>query len=262
VPVMDTGTDAPPPPNPDKCKIDDDCKPGNACLTGKCDTARGVCLYTVCAQPSMCQIAACDDMTHVCGTPQMAGFHVASFKVGAIGCGGNGRRCFAAAHPFVFVGTTSGVIGYAMATANKTPAAIPVGGLPFLPSFVVAAGTRVYFVGAVVGVMPSFRVAIAWLDVPGDPTVTKLTAQTAFMSLSVSAIDRVYGADDGSIYLVNESQPASFPTAHLTAPMDLGDRSHLHGRRPAPGLLRLRERRGDQHGDERRRDERDDARRK
>ena len=43
-------------------------------------------------------------------------------SVGPIGCGGNLRRCFAASHPFVFVGTTSGVVGYAMATSNMVSA--------------------------------------------------------------------------------------------------------------------------------------------
>lgn len=222
-PPGDAGPDAPPPPNPDKCTKNEDCKPNNPCLQGSCDTGRGVCLYDVCPSGS-CKVAACDDMTKTCGAPQTIGFHVASFKVGNLGCGGAGRRCFAAVHPFVFVGTTSGVVAYAMATPGQTPAAIPVGGVPFLPSFVVASGTRVYFVGAVVGSQPMFRIPIAWLDVPGDPTVKKITAQTAFMSSSVGSVERVYPTEDGGIYLVNESQPNSFPMARAIAPLnDLGD---------------------------------------
>jgi len=108
-PPGDAGPDAAPPPNPDKCKDDPDCKPNNTCLQGKCDRTRGVCLYDVCPSGT-CKVAACDDMTKMCGAAQAIGFHVASFKVGNIGCGGNKQRCFAAVHPFVFVGTTSGVV--------------------------------------------------------------------------------------------------------------------------------------------------------
>src|SRR5207249_1823896 len=122
---LDAGPDAPAPPNPDKCAKNADCKPNNTCLQGKCDTSRGVCLYDVCPSPT-CKVAACNDMTKTCGSAMDIGFHVASFKVGNLGCGGSGRRCFTAVHPFVFVGTTSGVVAYAIGTPGQTPNAIPV----------------------------------------------------------------------------------------------------------------------------------------
>jgi hypothetical protein len=221
------------PPNPTQCKVDGDCKPASACLTGKCDTARGVCLYEVCPQQGACKVAACDPMALTCGPAQDIKFHVGQFKVGNIGCGGSARRCLAAVHPFVFVGTTSGAIAYAIATPNQAPSAIPIGGVPFLPVHVVASGTRVYFVGAVAGSAPSYRVPIAWLDVPGDPTVKKITAQTAFMSLPTPSIDRVYATDDGGVYLVQENAMQAFPTAKALAPLaDLGDLMFF----PSPGV--------------------------
>ena len=154
------------------------------------------------------------------------GFHAGSFKVTSsgvstgVGCGGGGpgaRRCFAAVYPFVFVGTTNGVMAYSVADpTDAAPAALTVGGLPFFPQSIVASGTRVYFVGTVAG---NYKVPLAWVDVPGDPTVATLHATTVFNSLQLPSIDSVYPDTTGGIYLVNNNASKSYPAAHVTAPL-------------------------------------------
>ena len=207
--------------NPVACQNDPDCKPANACLTGRCDKARGVCLYDLCPAAA-CKASVCNPSTKTCSVPTTYGFHAGSFKVtaGGVGCGGGGaggRRCFAAVFPFVFVGTTNGVVAYSVADpTDSSPAALPVAGLPFFPQNIVASGTRVYFVGAVAG---NYKVPIAWVDVPGDPTVAKLSATTVFNSLQLPSIDRVFPDTAGGIYLVHDSVAKSYPAAHVTAPL-------------------------------------------
>src|SRR5450432_2737983 len=98
-------------------------------------------------------------------------FHAGNFHVslGSAGCGGGGggaRRCFAAVYPFVFIGTTNGVVAYPVDNpTNGTPVSIPVAGLPFFPTFVVTSGTTIYFVGAVAGTGPDYKIPIASLAV-------------------------------------------------------------------------------------------------
>jgi len=220
LPPGDGGSDADAA-NPVACQNDPDCKPANACLTGKCDKTRGICLYDLCPAAA-CKASVCDSNTKTCSVPTTYGFHAGSFKVtsGAVGCGGGGagaRRCFAAVYPFVFVGTTNGVVAYSVADPTEAaPAALPVAGLPFFPQSIVASGSRVYFVGAVVG---NFKVPLAWVDVPGDPTVAKLSATTVFNSLQLPSIDSVFPDTTGGIYLVNNNASKSFPAAHVTAPL-------------------------------------------
>ena len=219
-PLLDGGSDADAA-NPIACQNDPDCKPANACLTGRCDKTRNICLYDLCPAAA-CKASVCNGTTKTCSVPTSYGFHAGSFKVtsGGVGCGGAGagaRRCFAAVYPFVFVGTTNGVVAYSVADpTDSAPAALPVAGLPFFPQNIVASGTRVYFVGAVVG---NYKVPIAWVDVPGDPTVAKLSATTVFNSLQLPSIDRVFPDTTGGVYLVHDSVPKSYPAARVTAPL-------------------------------------------
>lgn len=210
--------------NPVQCNGDPDCKPANACLTGKCDTARHQCAYTICATPMTCQASVCDTTSKTCSVPTKYGFHAGNFHIstGSIGCGGGGngaRRCFAAQYPFVFVGTTNGVVARSVADPTDTSSdVVQVGGLPFFPAFVVASGSRVYFVGSVGGSGPDYKVPLGWLDVPTDPTVKSITAQAVFNTVQVPAIDGVYPDAKGGIYLVRGDGSKSFPVAHVTAP--------------------------------------------
>lgn len=214
--------------NPQECKSNPDCKSPNGCLTGKCDTSKGKCDYTLCPTTS-CNAAVCDNGTHTCSAPAAYGFHAGTFHValGNIGCGGGGagaRRCFAAVYPFVFVGTTNGVVAYPVGDpTSAAPPSIPVGGLPFFPSFIVANSLAnpptIYFVGAVAGTGPDYKVPIASLSVPTDPTVTQMTATTVFDTLQVPSVDIVLPDASGGIYLVRADAAKSYPAARVTAPL-------------------------------------------
>ena len=213
----DGGPDAP---NPVQCKTDPDCKPANACLTGHCDTGKGQCVYVVCPTQA-CNASTCDPNLHTCSVPSAYGFHAGTFNValGSAGCGG-ARRCFTAVYPFVFVGTTNGVVAFAVDNPTSgAPAAVPVAGLPFFPSSIVASGGRVYFVGGVVGAGPDYKIPIAWLDVPTDPTVAEMAATTVFDTLPLPAVDAVYPDTTGGIYLVRADGGKSWPAARVTAPL-------------------------------------------
>ena len=89
--VAEAGDAAVDAPNPTACKSDPDCKSSNGCLTGKCDTAKGKCDYTLCPTNS-CNASVCDNGTHTCSAPAAYGFHAGTFHValGNIGCGGGG----------------------------------------------------------------------------------------------------------------------------------------------------------------------------
>jgi hypothetical protein len=216
----DAGVDAP---NPVQCKADPDCKSTNGCLTGKCDTTRNQCVYTLCPA-NACSASVCGTGNQ-CSAPSTYGFHAGTFHVslGNIGCGGGGpgaRRCFAAVYPFVFVGTTNGVVAYPVEDpTNTAPTSIPVAGLPFFPSFIVSSGTTVYFVGAVAGTGPDYKIPIATLDVPTDPTISEMSASTVFDTLQVTSVEIVVPDATGGIYLVHADAPNSYPSARIAAPL-------------------------------------------
>jgi hypothetical protein len=216
----DAGSDAP---NPVGCKADPDCVPtgGNKCLTGTCNTKTNTCSYTLCKTSASCTAAVCDTNSHQCSAPSAYSFHAAAFHVplGNIGCG-SARKCFAAVYPFVFVGTTNGVVAYSVATPTSTsPASILVGGLPFLPTWLIASGNTVYFIGSVVGLGPDYKFPIAALTVPGDPTVTSMSATTAFDSLNEPSIEGVFADTTGGIFLVHVDAAKTYPTVRVNAPL-------------------------------------------
>jgi hypothetical protein len=221
--AVDAGVDAP---NPVACKADPDCKSSDGCLTGKCDTKKGTCDYTLCPAQA-CNAAVCDPNAHTCSAPSAYSFHAAAFHValGNIGCGyptpkSAIQRCFAAVYPFVFVGTANGVVAYPVANPTSTsPSSIPVAGLPFFPSWIVSSGATVYFVGGVAGSGPDYKVPIAALTVPTDPTVSEMGAVTVFDTLQVPGVDAVFPDTTGGIYLVRADATKSFPAAHITAPL-------------------------------------------
>ncbi len=209
-------------PPPGFCNQDSDCKITSACVkTTHCDLAIHLCAVDVCPVAS-CQSAACDTMANTCSVPASFGFHASSFKVttGGVGCGGNPSRCFAAAYPFVFVGTTNGVVAYQVGDpANSAPPVVPVGGVPFLPSRIVASGRRIYFIGNVVGSGPTYHLAIASLDVPQNPFVTAFSAKTVFVGYPQPSVPEVFPSSDGAIFLVHPDSAKAWPTVLVNAPI-------------------------------------------
>ena len=214
----DAGVDAP---NPVGCKADPDCTPTNKCLTGKCNTTTKTCQYELCQTTAACTAAVCDSNSHTCSAPSAYSFHAAAFHVslGNIGCG-SARRCFAAVFPFVFVGTTNGVVAYSVASPTSTsPSSIPVGGLPFLPTWILSSGNTVYFIGNVVGLGPDYKFPIAAINVPQDPTVTSMAATTAFDSLNVPSVEGVFADTTGGIFLMHVDAAKTYPAVRVTAPL-------------------------------------------
>ena len=204
------------------CTMDSQCSSPNACLTGRCDPARHACVYDVCKQPSACKAATCDVANRACAAPVAYGFHASAFKVagGGVGCGGAPGRCIAAAYPFVFVGTTNGVVAYSVADpSNKSPVPVPVTGLPFLPAAMVVSGGRVYFQGPVLGTGPSYKVPIAWVDAVVDPLASSIHAETALVNYPNPSIAAMYPSGTESVLLVAADAAKFFPGVQVTAPL-------------------------------------------
>jgi hypothetical protein len=215
------GRDAPPAADAGPCTKDGDCLASDACLSGRCDTSSGACVFDVCKQSTPCTRATCDANGGSCGTPSPYGFHAGSFKVsfGAVGCGGNAGRCFAAAYPYLFVGTTNGLVAYTAADpTTATPPPIPIAGLPFAPSFVVASGQRVWLVGGTFGAGPTYRLQLAWIDVPANPFATTLHAQSVLADTTQASLSFVFPRPGGGVFLVEGDQAKAFPTAIAAAP--------------------------------------------
>lgn len=205
-----------------RCTKDDECRSANACLTGTCDLFRGVCVYDVCRKPAACTVSACDPQAKACNpATAVYGFHTAQFKVttGGIGCGAL-SRCFAAAYPFVFVGTTNGVVAYPAADpTNPTPTSIPVSGLSFFPQFIVASGNRVYFVGAALGSGANAKLPLAWIDVPQDPQAKTLTATTVLETVGQPSMGFAFAAPSDALLLVVNDAQRAFPSALVAPPL-------------------------------------------
>ena len=208
---------------PTTCALNTDCVSTNACLVGACDAS--VCSFAVCPTAAACQGSSCVAATSTCSAPTTYGFHASEVNVtaGPVGCGGSAAWCIAAAAPFVFVGTTNGVVAYPENDpSNPSPTAIPVTGLPFLPMFLTAMGSRVYFVGTPQGTGPTYRLAIASLDVPNNPLVTTLKATSVFQVVSISSLAAAWAAMDGSLFLSNNDPAQLLPAANVMPPFTDG----------------------------------------
>ena len=188
------GDGALPPLNPEAgiCAKDEDCKGSEGCLVAKCDVPRKACVFQVCRQPA-CNSAACEVAAGKCAAPKPYKYRAAQFPVGAgIGCGGALGRCFAAVYPFVFVGTSNGVVAFAANDPQSaTPTAVPLAGLGFVPTQIVASGSRVYFLGTPIGTGAASRLPLAYADVPPNPFAAKILVTTVLATYSRPATDPV-----------------------------------------------------------------------
>jgi hypothetical protein len=217
-PVDSGAPDTAPASDSGRCAVNADCTSANSCLTGTCDA--GTCSFAVCPT-SACQGSSCT--AGACSIPASYGFHATQVTVstGALGCGGNAQACLAAAYPFVFVGTTNGVVAYAVNDpSNPSPPVVPIKGLPFVPSFLASMGSRVYFVGAIQGSGTSYP--IASLDVPTNPLVPSLQASAVLQVASVAGISAAWAGTDGSLFLVYNDGTGAFPSANVAEPLAAG----------------------------------------
>jgi hypothetical protein len=126
--------------------------------------------------------------------------------------------------PYVFVGTSNGVVAYAMNDpSNATPRAVPLSGLAFVPRWIVANGGRVYFVGPLAGSGPAYKVAVAWLDVPSDPLSKRLVVESVFDTYTEPHLGAVYPSPGGGLFLLNPDAGGFFPTGRLLPPLKDAD---------------------------------------
>ena len=209
-------------PDAGECAKDDDCKSTNACVTSAhCDPAQHVCVLDVCNTGMACKAAVCDVSAMTCTVPVSVNFHPGAFAVpsGATGC--NGRGCLAAVYPYVFVGTMNGVTAYQVSDpTSNAPPQLPITGIPFVPAHVVSVDRRVYFIGKPIGGGMTVQLNVAWLDVPGNPFLTKLAATSAFVSTApLTGGAGVFATDKSSLFLVNDDPGKSFPTALIAPPL-------------------------------------------
>jgi hypothetical protein len=220
-PVTDGGTEAGG--LPTSCTRDDECVTSDGCLKGRCDLERKACVFDVCLTAT-CNAGACDEATRVCGPPKPRTFRAATFPVGAgVGCGGalgTPQRCIAAVYPYVFVGTTNGVVAFSASDPSSTsPQAVAVKGVGFLPTSIVASGNRVFLLGASTTVGATSRVQIAVVDVPSDPFRRELVASTILSSFDRPSGDVLLEREGSSAFLLQLSAPAMFPTGVVGEPL-------------------------------------------
>ena len=215
------GDGALPPISPEAgiCTKDSDCKGTGGCLTAKCDVPRKACVLQVC-RTAACSSATCDIPTSKCGAQKPYKYRATQFPVGeGIGCGGNLGRCFAAVYPFVFVGTTNGVVAFsADDPQNPAPVQVPLAGLGFVPVQMIASGSRVYFLGTPVGTGATSRVPIAYADVPPSPFSPKIPVTTILGTFNRPATDPLFLLPRGNdtALLID----GNLATAYASAPIE------------------------------------------
>lgn len=215
------------------CTTAAQCISTNVCNSGAC--VAGQCVYTVCPTTTACQGSSCL-ATGGCSAPATYGFHASSISVsaGAVGCGGNAAACVAASYPFVFVGTTEGVVAYPVNDpSNTAPTPVTVLGLPFIPAFMTSMGSRIWFVGGVAGSGPTWRAQVATLVAPSDPLATTMTATTVFDTMTYASISAGWAGTDGSLFLADDDATHFFPIGRLAAPVKDDD---TIGFFPSPGI--------------------------
>jgi hypothetical protein len=208
-------------PTAGECTKDEDCTATACGAKGRCDTTYRVCMFTVC-DVGACKAASCDPKANACSVPTNYGFRATSFRVtlGGVNCGNPPTRCIAAVHPFLFVATNNGLATYLVADpSNQSPPTVSVTGVPFIPSGVFAVERRVYILGGLQGAGPSFRLPVAWIDVPGNPFAAGLAARSALVSLPAHNFGSVLPNDKGGLFLVHHDGQRVYPTALLNAPV-------------------------------------------
>ncbi|AKU96122.1 hypothetical protein AKJ09_02786 [Labilithrix luteola] len=218
---FDAGTTGPV--APAACRVDGDCVPPNGCYTGRCDTVLGACAYTLCSSNARaCSAGTCDPTTLTCTGEKDYGFRAGGYAVPdvTIACK-DASACLAAAFPFVFIGTPSGVTtlgveSIAGSTARKIPTQVDIH-----PAQLVTSGRRLWILGEVQGAAPPYQLPIATIEIPSDPTIASLSATT---SLVAYPFPRAVGfpAPKGALFVSFDDASQGFPTARVDAPLPSG----------------------------------------
>jgi hypothetical protein len=203
------------------CARDVDCVAPNGCYTPHCDTVLGACTYALCEpKDQTCARGVCNTTTFACADPLPYGFLAASYDVGGVtsGCGPKPEACVAAAFPFVFLGTRDDVVAVRGDDINgKAASKVPVTGLTTKPQQLIASGRRIWVLGAVQGTVPPYQLPIASIDVPSDPTVTEIHAQTTLVTYPFpSAVG--FPAPNGALFVAYDDSKEGSPVALVQAP--------------------------------------------
>jgi hypothetical protein len=216
--------DAPPTLDAGVCTKDSDCQSaaeaGAGCVTSaKCDPTWHVCMLTTCAVGA-CKAAVCNLTQQTCSVPTTYGFEATHFGVSYGGVGASVRYSIAAAWPYLFVVTTNGVVAYNVVDpSNSSPPLVPVHGVAFIPIAAIAVGRRVYFVSNTEGNGPTYREAIAWVDVPQNPLLNDLYASSAFVGTTETSVANVLSNGVDGMFIVYSSGK-QYPTANVHPPLD------------------------------------------
>ena len=221
---IDAGLDTGPPQRPafEKCTVDSDCTAPNACYTPHCDRALGACTYALCeSKGTTCSAGTCDTTRFSCESPTPYGFRTATYGVAGVtsGCGPNPDACVAAMYPFLFLGTNDGVVALRVDDLlAKSAAKVVLAGVDVKPNQLVQSGRRLWVIGAPVGAAPPYRLPLAVIDVPSDPTVLTLTATTSFLSYPFPTASG-FAAPNGALFLTFNDATQGLPTAIVDVPI-------------------------------------------
>jgi hypothetical protein len=222
-------TDAPPQASAGACTKDSDCQAGlgdaGGCVTSaKCDPTWHVCMLDVC-NAGPCKAEECNTSTNTCTLPSdySGTFNPTSFVVQYGGVGTSIQWAISAVWPFVFLITTNGVIAYdVFDPTNNAPPAVTIHGVPFIPNYTLAIGRRVYFLTDEVGNGPTYRQAIAWIDVPQNPFINEFTANTAWVGTNEKNGLAALVNDGVNGFFMSYSTTPLLPTAQVHAPLTDG----------------------------------------
>jgi hypothetical protein len=204
-------------PDAGACSADTDCPTSNACLKGRCDQVRRACAYDVC-HPAACGSGVCNDATKTCSASVPYQEKVSTFAVDQQITFG-----LVAAYPWIFAGTTEGIVVYNVANpTNNKPAVVPLVGLGFNAVTMTRSGNRVWFGGAPAGTGPS-KLPLAYIDVPADPFTPKLVATTVLTQYSRAASESGGLAGIGNKSTLIISQAPAFATGLIEPSVADGD---------------------------------------
>jgi hypothetical protein len=174
------------------CSVDADCAQASGCQTSRCDVGRGVCVTDTCR--AACKFTACNAAAQACGSTEVGSKSVLRSIALGNGITVSGNRVdksIAAVHPFVFLTTNTGVAAYAASSFQGQTGAdaqvpdaprVPVSGVGFLPTHLVASGTHLYMLGDPLG-PEGARAPLAVLNVGASGVATALAKPLVARSL-------------------------------------------------------------------------------
>jgi hypothetical protein len=205
------------------CATDKDCETavgeaGSCVKSATCDPTWHVCILDTC-DVGACKAAVCDVALQTCSVPTTYGFSPPPFSVSYGGVSGSPTTAIAAVWPFVFILTTNGVVAYNVVDpTNTSPPQVDVQGVPFLPLATLAVGRRVYFTTNTQGGGPTYRQAVAWIDVPQNPFVTSFVASSAWVGTTQQNVQQVFTDSVSGLFVVYGTG-SLLPTADVVPPL-------------------------------------------